>query len=354
MAAQFIYMDDKVELVINNQTVLTYNDVIVDGKNVGISHGFQDDSLNPEQLSALLLLKLGQLPDFFNYKGVYEFKHRHFDIVIDYPDNVLHVSLEVDLPNWDYPFSFRKFSSFLQVIAKQDAIDIRVETDIYSMLSVLNSSPVHNGLNIKTQLEQAANNIIKYHEKAISTLLLKSNGNTFTKIFNFPDEYENICSQYLMWFGEFLKNLGIKANVRTEPNNGQTALIVSPNESDELLIKIEQLFYQYIQLPYVELLPPQNELTPNEMHAYQSALMQVQHLNTQIQLKDSIIASYQATNTSLQAQLQQQVNQPLLIDSLKDEKKYEFFNGALKIPAKQTLGKNGKIEIDISKIFSKT
>lgn len=181
----------------------------------------------------------------------------------------------------------------------------------------------------------------------------KSPKDVLYKIFEFPDEYKHICSQYIMWFGEFLKNIGIEANVSTEHKNGQTTLLVEPEKNPELLLQIERYFYQYIGLPSIKLLPPAPNLTQEEMYAYQSAIMQVQHLNTQIQMKDAVIASQNITNFSLISKIKQKEELPLLVESLQEDKKYELFNGAVKIPAIQKFGKNGNIEFDLCKIFNK-
>lgn len=184
-------------------------------------------------------------------------------------------------------------------------------------------------------------------KKVHAKLTEESKGNIIKKVFDFPHEYVVICSQYLIWFGEFLKSLDIDASVSTNQTGSQTQVIISPNDCPELLTEIEKLFYQYLSLPYAELLPPEPNLSQSEMLSFQSLKMQVQHLQTQIQMKDAIISSYQNTNKNLS----DQHSELLLMNSLKSDEKAEFLNGFLKVSRIQKIGKNGNLEVDLSPIL---
>jgi hypothetical protein len=257
---------------------------------------------------------------------------------------------ENDVDEWRYPFTVKEFND--AVCARLKSMYVEIDDEEYFRINIkLKVSNEDANSNLAQLIDRHSSKIKKIVEEEKIKLTNKNIEAVFVKVFNFPSEYKNICSQYLMWFGEFLRNLGIKANVSTQQNIKQTVLIVSPERNGELLTQVEQLFYQYIQLPYMETLSPQQALSPQELHAYQSAVMQVQHLQTQVQMKDAVIASYKATNIELMKQAESHHSQKILLDSLEEDKKYEFFGGALKIPIKQTIGKNGKVEIDLSKIF---
>jgi hypothetical protein len=313
-------------------------------------------SITPQELTKGLLAL-----DFYNWPNAVKFDfidHSNFTnekiecIVqkrVDALDDIS-VKLYYSIPNWPHKTT--------------------LETFILKLPEILNSEKVTVGRNISREylhliikmeitegvLSENFEHLFKIIEGGIIQLNSKyeeeSFQSTFTKFFNFPSEYSTICSQYLMWFGEFLKNLGIEADVHTEPKSGQTALIVSPKENPELLEEIEKLFYQYLALPYAELLPASKQ-TPEEVYAYQSAMSQIGNLKNQIQMKDSMLQLQQATNSALTEKLILQANQPLLLESLKDEKKYEFFGGLISIPAKQEFGKNKNISINFEKLFSK-
>jgi len=93
-----------------------------------------------------------------------------------------------------------------------------------------------------------------------------------------------------------------------------------------------------VALPYSEVLPPVNQ-SPEQMYAYQSAMMQIQHLQTQLQMKDTMLRLEQSTNSNLVKKIEEQADKQLLLDSLHDNEKYTSFDGGVSIPAKQIFGK---------------
>jgi hypothetical protein len=158
---------------------------------------------------------------------------------------------------------------------------------------------------------------------------------SLVKLFEFPPEYANICSQYLMWFGEFLKNLGIEADVSTENKGGKTSLIISPAENGEMLEQIEQLFYCYIDLPYTESIPynPDN-FNIHQKYKMESLLDEVGELQHKLKRAMRQQNLLEAENDSL---LEDKVNNKskiktlekdtlLLKSCLKDPKKTEIFS----------------------------
>ncbi|NQY65018.1 MAG: hypothetical protein HRT38_15065 [Alteromonadaceae bacterium] len=356
----FIEIDGNVELTYEKNRMF-----VIEGYELYLK---KDDKLSSFMLNKFLEVKVSEIPNTFRYYSSWEYIHSNENLNIHIKKNeesnniILSLKMTVDLTKWNNPYSILEFNEALRENTEINSIkpyylyklnpDTFIEKEWSFKIGIKVNKVEEENLFF---LFENAYKHLKFNLDETTIQLNKTNSeNVFIKLFNFPSGYENICSQYLMWFGEFLKNLGINANVSTEQTYGQTALIINPEKNNELLIKIEHLFYQYLQLPYVEILPPEKSLTQQEMHAYHTTIMQVQHLATQIQMKDSVIASYQASNTSLMAQLKPQSDQPLLMESLKDEKKYEFFNGAIKIPAKQHFGKNKNITFDMSKLFSKS
>lgn len=179
----------------------------------------------------------------------------------------------------------------------------------------------------------------------------------FINKFNFPPEHKFLCTQYLIWFGELLKNLKIDADVWTEPHDGGTNLIVSYEKDPELLKRIEETFYKYIQLPYTELKPMvDNNLSPEQHYFVTSLQNQVATYKNQMQLKEAHILYLQSTVVSRSSEINQlKEDKRLLIDSLEGKtdkvEKYSFFNGALEVDKIQYLNKNKSISLDLSKVF---
>jgi hypothetical protein len=199
-------------------------------------------------------------------------------------------------------------------------------------------------------------NITEIDRYITSEFVEKNADDLFINKFNFPPEYKYICSQYLIWFGELLTNLNIEADVWTEPDNGGTNLIVSHEKDPELLERIKEIFYQYIQLPNVEFMPSNKSLAQEQIYLVKSLESQVSTFNTQIQLKDaSIVMLGAAISTQRNEIVKLNEEKQVLIDSLENGQnkvsKYSFLNGKLQVEQVQFLNKNKSISLDLSLFF---
>lgn len=344
MTAKFVETKKITCLFINDEEITHYfkeEHTTPDGKTVAIDVCANDFELSNEEINELLKLPNSLIPKCFDfYKEKYQkIQDGHITIVID----SYHVALIVEhnLEAWTNHYKYSDFLVCYGELLSEGTFKIEDE-----LVLTLGFDDTYEE-SMLPQIVDAIEWLNVCYIKAQNLLNKQTQNDIFTKLFNFPPTHRNICTQYLIWFGEFLKNLDIDANVSAVQDSNQTKLIVAPDECPELLGEIENLFYQYLSLPYAKLLPPETTLTSRELHAYQSAVIQVQHLQTQIQLKDSIIANYQATNTKL---IKETGNQPTLLTSLKDDNKYKIFGGLLEISKKQKFGKNDNLSIDLSKI----
>jgi hypothetical protein len=220
---------------------------------------FYCEDLNSEELDVLLKCNIEDIPNNF---GAY--------CAFNQDDNSSICSLQVNeylktsrstiiiltmyfwLESWDNPFSPHQFAKeFIESTKSDFNSDYFIEdSNLYIECTI-----PHEVGDFGLHLASFSNELNTIRDKVTLTLTKKHAENSLINIFDFPPEYSNICSQYLIWFGEFLKSLGIEADVHTEPRNGKTALIVSPKENGELLTKIKELFYRYIDLPYMEYIP---------------------------------------------------------------------------------------------------
>lgn len=346
MTIEFKETDDGISFLINGEEITFFE------KNTDYSYTLRNDfELDNDEVNELLKLQYIEIPlDFVYHKEGYT-KINGASIDLSITEYHLGFRIKHELENWANYYSFKQFNLVFEKLLLQGPF--KVITYDYSEVDLeieIDRLKFQNRIMLP-DVTKALKHIEKCSLEAHNILIEQSKDDVFIKIFEFPAEYKNICSQYLIWFGEFLQNLGIDANVSTNQNKNQTQLIVSPNECPELLTEIEKLFYQYLSLPYAELLPPESNLTPQELHAYQAVKMQLQHLQTQVQMKDSVIASYQATNTNLMNKISEKDSELMLINSLKEDNKFEVFGGILKINKVQSFGKNGNFSVDLPKIY---
>ncbi|ELB2184813.1 TPA: hypothetical protein JG821_004452 [Vibrio parahaemolyticus] len=187
------------------------------------------------------------------------------------------------------------------------------------------------------------------------TYVDKSIEDVFVSRFNFPKDYKVLCTQYLQWFGELLSNLNLDADVWTEVDGVSTKLMVSYKKDPALLEKIEQVFYQYLQLPYMDISYDSTNLTPEQHYFITSLQNQIDDYQAKVKSKDNIISYLQALNQDQVIKIGELENEKLLlIDSAESKdkiEKYSIMKGFINIDRIQPLNKNKTISLDLALIF---
>ncbi|HEX8195994.1 MAG TPA: hypothetical protein VF571_07390 [Pyrinomonadaceae bacterium] len=79
--------------------------------------------------------------------------------------------------------------------------------------------------------------------------LEKTNKVTFTNSFNFPEELKVSCEQYLLYFAQFLRDLGINATSNLKEEAGKVLFSVTPTDDVDALDKIREALAVYLNLP---------------------------------------------------------------------------------------------------------
>ncbi|PHN85881.1 hypothetical protein CSB62_08120 [Vibrio splendidus] len=262
-----------------------------------------------------------------------------FNLEKDTEDLILQVSYDINLEEWAFPFTIHTFlASFnrklrdLGLNITQDPID---DNTSYTIISLT----LHSEQVIRNTLEDISLKVTSIASAILDDLSRQSFGKHVLKAFRFPQNYQNICSQYLIWFGEFLENYGINALISIDHSGEETQVIVSSEHTEQMFADIEALFSQYIALPYAEYLPAQSQtLSPEQQFMVTQLQTQVNHFKGQLEMKSAAIQLKEATLQSLKNTIQTQQNtidvqknQLLLIESLQGDEEIELFGGAIKL-----------------------
>jgi hypothetical protein len=261
-------------------------------------------------------------------------KCTNFEIIKNNGRCFITCSRSHNIKNWTNPFSPNQLNEYLIQNFHSDKSTLSFHSHI--AISIIGSIDSNNKeITIRDKIIELSDSLSSFYEDSINTLKHDVSENEFIRFFDFPPEYKNICSQYLIWFGEFLRNLGINANVSTEHKSAQTALIVSPEENGELLGKIEELFYQYIELPYMEYIPYNaNKMNTHQKYQMDSLLDEIGDYQHKLKKAMRNQRLLEAENDGLleeKIKLKTTVKELekdklLLKSSLKDPKKNEIFS----------------------------
>ncbi|MEO7215093.1 hypothetical protein [Mucilaginibacter sp.] len=232
---------------------------------------------------------------------------------------------------WDKGFTFDNFLSVLESLLpdKYNGEDSKFLVDVENVVGLNLILPYTSdsiSLHVRAFIEEI-NSLIK-----LTYLTLSANSeDSFISVFKFPESIKTPCQQYLMYFGQFLSDLGIEVETTLKEQAHSTLFSVTPKDKDDAMEKIKDVLEMYINLP--------NSDAFNRINNPNVALIQIQanvmHLNSQImlahatiQMKDATIEALKISNYQIQQQLyhqeiQKEEDEEAVIDGIISVKKYD-------------------------------
>jgi len=100
---------------------------------------------------------------------------------------------------------------------------------------------------VRDFIVQTSNLLLKIHEEVDRKLI--GSEHSISKSFDFPEEVRVYCEQYLIYFVQFLKDLGVEATHEIKHKAGEVLFTVKPNDPNEGLDKIRTALEVYLNLP---------------------------------------------------------------------------------------------------------
>ena len=134
-------------------------------------------------------------------------------------------------------------------------------------------------------------------QEAKTSLIEKLDSEVLTTFFSFPESIKTACKQYLIYFAQFLMDLGIDAETEIEEESNKTLFKVIPKNKDESLEKIKLALETYLNAPEFNNQDLTNTSSDIAFVQWQSNIL---HLKSQLMISQSIIQLKDATIQSLQ------------------------------------------------------
>lgn len=206
---------------------------------------------------------------------------------------VVRFHFEVNTGEWRKPWSIKEYQDeFKRVIEEYSYYPIKFEPvddgedENWGEFSIIyeEHSPE---LLISEDIDSAMEPIDELHRKVVLALYHKRNDGSIVIPFAFPDEVKVPCEQYLLYFVEFLKDVGINASAGIQESPGKVLFSVTPSESSEALEKIQMALDIYLQLPQSPI--SSHELDVKTDFQTQRLVSNIQHLQGQLALAGAII-----------------------------------------------------------------
>lgn len=228
--------------------------------------------------------------------------------------------MEVEAAEWDGPWSIRRYVRFLQ-----EEIGIKREFESFSLPGgslgkydiVIHIGPIDNEKTLAESVEPARLRLAAAVDVVDRAMVADIEKRAVITYFEFPDEVSTACEQYLLYFVQFLKDLGIEAQASIKHHAHEVLFSVTPLDETQALDAIRAALDAYIQIPsnpeFATEARQQSDIAVQQLHA------QVLHLQSQLMLSGAVLQASQATIQALQFtnyQLQQQLSEPSRIRSI--------------------------------------
>lgn len=264
--------------------------------------------------------------------------------------------LSIPAEHWARPWSILEYADELRAQVEHAGIQglvLRSEDD----------SPVMEGLSFVCEVSSSDTVIedeiarwtplLQQIMKASATALNERvSKDSLVTSFNFPPAVSAACQQYLLYFVQFLQDLGIEANAELKETADRVLFSVTPRSGPEALARIREALAAYLRLP----------TEPGAAGAAAAggrpdiALLQLQanvsHLQSQLALGSALVQAKDATIEALHLsnyQLRQmQLQLPPAASAPRAEGAPEPLIGSA---VKVTTYKKGMIEVDVPGIL---
>ncbi len=151
---------------------------------------------------------------------------------------------------------------------------------------------------IDTELSNILRIIATLTDKTNKELLTAIDSEAVLTYFQFPDEIKTACKQYLLYFTQFIADMGIVVDSEIKEELNHTLFKIVPKNKEESLDRIRETLHIYLNAPndknFQVQAANQNDIAVRQWEA------NIYHLKSQLSLATSIIQAKESTIEMLQ------------------------------------------------------
>lgn len=268
---------------------------------------------------------------------------------------IIRINFDWDWEQWKRPYSIQEYAEIMEKLIleyqEQGLEWIQVDEILTNGCYIKYICNDNTQSTIKDIIEGIEPLLNEISNRANAHLYSNTSSESFVSIFNFPPQVRTVCEQYLIYFAEFLKDIGIEATVNLNSEAGKLLFSVTPTSNNDALEQIKRALDVYLQLPVS--IGNANYVQFEFDLKVQQLIANVQHLNSQLLLSQALAQAQQVTIQNQQvtiAQQQQFIDATILQKALVSneiEDKEELLGGAVSITKYQGNG----FEVNIPNIF---
>lgn len=321
--------------------------LFVDGEFVDARVGAHDnlrtiDVLDAEIAPKLYSVRIDDLaPTIFVTMPV-DFGWRRYsgDLHLLPRDREIDFRLKPDALNWAGPWSIMTYSQaaadVVNGLERDDIVgDISPEGDV-EIRAIATEATVGECIAAWRPLIEGLQEDTETHLAGTSDAVIAE--------FRFPATVKVACEQYLLYFAEFLADLGIAASAELHERAGTVIFSVTPTNSREALSHIREALDIYLELHAADVATEELDLPSQKL------LANIYHLRSQLTLAGAVIETQQATiraqDTTIE--LQSRILVPQRITSAgESSNREELFGGTVALTKYEGKG----FEVNLPAIF---
>lgn len=269
---------------------------------------------------------------------------------------------------WNQVYSFSEFEENLfTVIAENtdDKIEIKIYNSHDETKFVIGT---HQGFGNLTLIEELSPFIEKSRQvylKAKQKTIQGKSIKTVTGYFDFPENLKVPCEQYLLYFAQFLQDLGIHATSNLKEEAGKVLFSVTPTDDIEALDKIREALAVYLNLPASPILYDDSfaamrlqQQIENLQHSQRMAVRELQFNEKLLIAQSDTIREKNITISQQQSVLEQQnkviekiQSKSIMMDSVENKEELEEIYDGLKIGESKFLKEQLGIHLNPAKVI---
>ncbi len=278
----------------------------------------------------------------------------------------LYLYLDFDLSTWDKSYSFNTFvTNFSNELQKEcESIDFEINNEDERKVFVIDFMEILPEESFLNVIEEKINSIKIVFDR-IKSNFFENYQDKIIEGFNFPESLKISCGQYLLYFAQFLQDLGINATSNLEEEAGKVLFSVTPTDDVAALDKIREALAVYLNLPASQIVYDESfaamrlhQQIDNLQHAQRMKEMEFRSVNYALQLAQQNIDNNQITIKQKDSIIEQQnkviekiQSKSIMMDSLENKEELEELYDGLKIGESKFLKEQLGIHLNPAKVI---
>ncbi len=292
--------------------------------------------------------------------------------------NIITLKIVPYLISWNFAYSFNEykleFDENWKESLKQDIEEIDWMLKSKNTQLIINSIEFRPSLNKTFAIESSEGTIFEIvspfvetilicHNKTINNLKNFKDENSLSLLFNFPEELKVPCEQYLLYFAQFLRDLGINATSDLKEEAGKVLFSVTPTDDIEALDKIREVLAVYLNLPSSPIVYNESfaamrlhQQIDNLQYSQRMAEREIRSSERELRLAQTVIESQDKIILQKDTIIEQQsrviekiTSKSIMMDSLENKEEYEEIYDGIRSYENEFVKKYTGIGINVAK-----